>query len=66
MGLVIRVAADLCCGHHRCTEAAPDVYVLEQGLNASDGLAVPDGLEAKARQGADLCPEGAITLDEAP
>jgi ferredoxin len=64
MALVISVAPDLCCGHHRCTEAAPDVYVLEQGLNAADGMTVPAGQETKARQGADLCPEGAITLLE--
>jgi len=63
MALVIRVAPDLCCGHHRCIEVAPDVYVLEQGLNASDGKRVPAGLEAKARLGADSCPEGAIELE---
>jgi ferredoxin len=65
MGLVIRVAPDLCCGNHRCTEVSPDVYVLEQGLNASDGRLVPPGLEAKAKLGADVCPEDAITFEEA-
>lgn len=64
--LVIRVASDLCCGHHRCVEVAGDVYVLKEGLNASDGRIVPAGLEDKARFGAALCPEGAITFEETP
>ncbi|MGE0881707.1 MAG: ferredoxin [Acidimicrobiia bacterium] len=64
MALIIRVAADLCCGHHRCTEVAPDVFTLEQGLNSSDGQRVPEGLEAKARLGASLCPESAIDFDD--
>lgn len=64
MPLVIRVAADRCCGHHRCIEIAPDVYALDQGLNASNGMTVPAGLEAKARLAASACPESAIELEE--
>jgi len=62
--LRIRVAADLCCGHHRCMELAPDVYEVVGGFNPMDGCLVPAGAEESARYGADACPEGAITLDE--
>jgi ferredoxin len=52
-----------CVGHARCNALAPDVYALDD-----DGYALPfDGeipveLEAQARDGADACPERAITV----
>jgi ferredoxin len=52
-----------CAGHARCNATAPDVYTLDD-----DGYALPyDGevpaeLEAQAREGAEACPERAITL----
>lgn len=65
MALIITVAADLCCGHHRCVEAAPELYRTdEDGFCACDAMAVPEGLEQQAEFGAQMCPEGAITLAE--
>lgn len=58
----ITVAPDLCCGHHRCVEIAPQVYELVDGFNVCDGREVPVGLEQMARDGAVACPEGAIEL----
>jgi len=60
--MIIHVAADLCCGHHRCVEVAPQVYRIEDGFNACDGMEVPPELESLAEAGAQLCPESAITL----
>jgi len=61
----VRVTIDTakCAGHARCNAVAPDVYALDD-----DGYALPyDGevppeLEAQAREGAEACPERAISL----
>ena len=61
----MRVTIDTakCAGHARCNAVAPDVYALDD-----DGYALPyDGevppeLEAQAREGAESCPERAISL----
>jgi len=61
----VRVTVDTsaCVGHARCNAVAPDVYDLDDEGYAKplDGD-VPSALEAQARQGADACPERAITL----
>jgi len=61
----VKVSIDTakCAGHARCNAVAPEVYALDD-----DGYALPyDGevppeLEAKAREGAESCPERAIVL----
>jgi ferredoxin len=55
-----------CTGHARCAALGPDVYVLDDdGYNAMDGdVEVPTGLEQQARDGADGCPERALTITE--
>ena len=61
----IRVRQDLCCAAQLCVQAAPEVYRLDElGYNASDGDTVPEGKEDEARQGVDICPEGAISLED--
>lgn len=61
----IRVMQDLCCAAQLCVLAAPDLFRLDElGYNASDGDTVPPGREDEAREAADRCPEGAITLEE--
>ena len=52
-----------CAGHARCNALAPDVYKLDDGgyVLPVEGE-VPAELEAQARQGAEGCPERAITV----
>ena len=55
-----------CTGHARCAALGPDFYQLDDdGYNAMDGtVEVPEGLEQQARDGADGCPERALTITE--
>ena len=61
----IKVKQDLCCAAQLCIQVAPDLFRLDElGYNDSDGDIVPKCREDDARQGADSCPEGAISLEE--
>lgn len=54
-----------CKGHKSCNALCPELYVLDEwgyALVASED--VPAGMEGGAREGADACPEKAITLVE--
>jgi ferredoxin len=65
----IRVDRSICAGHALCAARAPLVYVLDaEGYCDADGARVPEALQAQARHGAQVCPEGAISLwdDEEP
>lgn len=57
------VDPDRCQGHARCWEICPEVFSLdEEGHGLVTITDVPDGLEAKAQEAADNCPERAITI----
>ena len=61
----IRVDAELCSGHARCRELAPDVFVLDElGYNVTPPGPVDDALQEQARRGALACPEQAILVEE--
>ena len=62
----VTIDRSMCTGHARCAALAPDVYELDDdGYNAMDGeLEVSSGLEKQARDGADGCPERALTITE--
>jgi ferredoxin len=61
----IEVNRNLCSGHARCNAAAPDVYELDEfGYCAISILEVAADQEDAARDGADACPEHAITVTE--
>lgn len=61
----VRVDPNLCSGHARCAALAPEVYVLDpDGYNRMGEFEVAEGLEDRARLGADACPERAITIIE--
>lgn len=52
-----------CCGYGVCAEICPEVYKLdENGIVYVEDDIVPDGMEARAREGADACPQSAIKL----
>ena len=66
--MIITVDPELCMGHGRCNATDADLYPLDElgfsALKERGPVAVPTGLEAKAREGADACPERAISVDE--
>ena len=60
----IRVRKDLCCAAQLCVAAAPALFRLDElGYNDADGDVVPPDREDEARKGANVCPEGAIGLE---
>lgn len=62
----LRVVADRgsCCGYGVCAEICPEVYKLDEaGLIVLDSDLVPPGLEEKAREGAESCPQAALRLE---
>jgi ferredoxin len=59
----IRVNHDQCTGHARCHALSEELYPLDDvGYSAVDEVQVPVGSESIAREGADMCPEGAIEV----
>ena len=61
----VRVDFDLCVGHGRCYELAPEVFDEdERGHCKLMFEQVPVEYEAQAQRGAANCPEHAILIDE--
>ena len=62
----LRVVIDrpACCGYGLCAEICPEVYKLDAGgLVYVDDELVPVGLEDKAAEGAECCPQQALRLE---
>jgi ferredoxin len=59
----VTINTSQCAGHARCNAVAPEVYELDEGgyVLPIDGE-IPAEREVAARQGAETCPERAITL----
>ncbi|GLU37361.1 ferredoxin [Pseudomonas sp. NBRC 100443] len=54
-----------CCAYGLCAETCPELYKLdENGIVYLEQDLVPAGLEARAREGAESCPQGAIEVLE--
>lgn len=63
----VRVDHDRCTGHARCNALSEEVFPLDDdGYSAVDIVQVPVGSEAIAREGAGMCPEGAIEVIDDP
>ena len=61
----LHVDLQLCTGHGRCYELAPELFDDdERGHCVLRAESVPLGLERKARLAEGNCPEGAIRLEE--
>jgi len=55
-----------CCGYGVCADICPEVYKLdEHGIVYLDDEIVPEGLEDRAREAADACPQSALAVVEA-
>jgi ferredoxin len=62
----VRVVADVnrCCGYGACKQICPEIYQLGQGgLVTLVTDIVPEGLEDKAIEGAESCPQEAIAIE---
>lgn len=52
-----------CCGYGVCAEICPEVYKLdEDGFVYVENEIVPKELEDRAREGADACPQSALSI----
>jgi ferredoxin len=61
----VAIDVDLCQGHGRCYEIAPEVFTDDdRGRGELLMVDVPADLQDKVRQAANTCPERAITLSE--
>jgi ferredoxin len=59
----VEVDPETCQGHARCWDICPQVFSLDEDGHAQVAVSeVPAGLEAKAREAANNCPERAITV----
>lgn len=59
----VRVDPELCSLCGLCEEIAPDVFELGDAAAEVKVEQVPENLQKDAREAADSCPEGAITIE---
>jgi ferredoxin len=65
----LRVVANrsACCGYGVCAEICPEIFgVDDNGIVVLKVATVPQGLEDKAREGAQACPQSALAVEEIP
>lgn len=61
----IQIDPDRCMGHGQCETFGPDLFVVGDDGLATVRIARPAaGLHTRARDAAERCPEGAISLRE--
>lgn len=61
----VHIDPDLCQGHARCAQLAPDAFVLDdQGHGEPRSSEVDPAQEAAVRSAVANCPERAITIME--
>jgi ferredoxin len=54
-----------CCGYGVCAELCPEIFKVDDiGVVTLLTEFVPEGLEAKAREGASACPQNALKVVE--
>jgi ferredoxin len=55
-----------CCGYGLCAEICPEVFKLDaNGFVFADDTLVPEGLEERAREAAESCPQAALAVEPA-
>ncbi|MFN3725938.1 MAG: ferredoxin [Allosphingosinicella sp.] len=63
---LFRAVADraACCGYGVCAQICPEIYKLDDaGIVLVDDAAIPAELLEAAREGAESCPQQALTLE---
>jgi ferredoxin len=62
--LRVKIDKAACCGYGLCAEICPEVYKLDvNGIVYVDDDLVPPGLEDKAIEGAEVCPQQALAVE---
>lgn len=63
MKAIVKKAA--CSGYGVCQEICPEVFKLdENGIAYVESELVPAGLEERAREAADACPQSALAVED--
>ena len=65
----LRVVANrsACCGYGVCAEICPEIFgVDDNGIVTVKLESVPPGLEDKAREGVQACPQSALAIQDLP
>ena len=65
----LRVVAnrDACCGYGVCAEICPEIFGADDnGIVVLKVNTVPQGLEDKALEGAQACPQSALAVEDIP
>lgn len=62
----VSVDREKCMGHGQCYNTCGEIFVLDERgyCDVAPDTVVPKDLEARARRGAQACPEHAITVVE--
>lgn len=61
--LKVEVDRAACCAYGLCAEICPEVYKLDaNGIVYLESELVPEGLEERATEGCDACPQSAIKV----
>lgn len=59
----VEVDRAACCAYGLCAEICPEVYKLDaNGIVYLESDLVPEGLEERAQEGCDACPQAAIKV----
>jgi ferredoxin len=62
--LKVIVDRQACCGYGVCADICPEVYKLDaNSIVYTDDAFAPIGLEDKAREGAEACPQSALAVE---
>jgi ferredoxin len=65
--LLVIANRSACCGYGVCSEICPEIFSLDDnGIVTLKTQWVPAGLEDKAREGAQACPQSALAVEEVP
>ncbi len=61
--LKVVVNKPACCGYGVCAEICPEVFKLdENGIVLVENEIIPDGLEERAKEGAEACPQSVLKV----
>lgn len=64
--LKVVIDRSACCGYGLCAEICPEVYKLDaNGIVFVEYPLVPVGMEERAREAAESCPQAALAVEPA-
>lgn len=60
----VRIDPELCIGCENCIDLVPEVLEMQDDLATVIEEEVPEGLEDKVKEAAEICPVEAIIIEE--